>query len=139
MPRTPGSPDAARSGMMRAVTLNLFRDWVRDDWADAKDREPLALLTEPVAEQNVRLTKQIGILRQQVQELSAAVGVLLKVVAERGDLDLAALEARIEREHATRCGIKAQPMVTCVRCKKSVPANTTEITAQGVVCETKCT
>jgi hypothetical protein len=125
--------------MMRAVGLTFFRDWIRDDWADVKDREPLAFATEPVAEQVVRLTKQIGVMRAQVQELSAAVAVLLKVVAERGDVDLAALEARIEREHAARCAVRSAPPVVCVRCKKTVPANTTEITAQGVVCETKCT
>lgn len=123
---------------MRAVGLTFFRDWMRDDWADQKDREPLAFSTEPVAEHVVRLTKQIGVMRAQVQELSAVVAVLLKVVAERGDPDLAALEARIEREHGARCAVRVPPPVVCVRCKKSVPANTTEITAQGVVCETAC-
>ncbi|HWU88106.1 MAG TPA: hypothetical protein VN253_12555 [Kofleriaceae bacterium] len=125
--------------MMRAVALNFFRDWVRDDWADVRDRDSLALATEPIAEQTVRLTKQIGVLRAQVQELSAAVAVLLKVVAERGELDLPALEARIEREHAAHCNVRQTPPVVCIRCKRTVPANTTMITADGVICETACT
>ena len=130
-----------------AVPLTLFRDWVRDDWAEVRDRDSLTFATEPVAEHVVRLTKQIGALRSQVQELSAAVAVLLKAVAADGTeagaaptgITLATLEARIEREHGARCEVRTLPPVVCVRCKKTVPAHTTEITAQGVVCETKCT
>ncbi|MGN6104114.1 MAG: hypothetical protein ACTHU0_03350 [Kofleriaceae bacterium] len=124
--------------MMPPVPASFFSYWMDPDAAARDDFEPTVFATEAVSENVVRLPRQVTILRTQVQELSATVAVLIEMLAASGQLDRAAIEARVEAVLAARCAPKPQPSVSCVRCKRAVPANKTVITGDGVMCDPKC-
>lgn len=108
------------------------------DIAKRPEYEPLIFATTVVPEHAVRVHRQVAVLRAQVQELSAAVAVLIDLVAATSSLDRAAIEERVAAVLAPRCAPRPQPPVVCVRCHRSVPANTTVITADGVMCDPRC-
>jgi hypothetical protein len=134
----PDRPRVPQAGIIAAMARSFFKYWMDTDYRQRDDIDQLAFETEVVSDSVVRVTKQVAGLRTQVQELSAAVAVLLRMLAEKGELDPAELERRVDAEIAVRCAPKPQPPVVCIRCKKSVPANTTMITGDGVVCDPSC-
>jgi hypothetical protein len=94
-------------------------------------------LTEAIAEGAELST---GLLGQHVQrlergvaELTATVSTLVGLLADRSAIDRVELEAKVD---AALDALRAEgPRVTCMRCRKTLPARLTEVTADGPVCD----
>ncbi len=80
------------------------------------------------------LAKRMNQLQQTVADLSVTVGVLTAMLAERGQLDAAAIEQRVASERAAVHATMAST-VTCDRCGQRVPGKLTVITASGTLCD----
>lgn len=120
------------------VTTSFFRHWMGPDVPAPDDASSLIFAPGQVPERQVALLRQVSVLRGQVQDLSATVAALIEALVARGGVDRGALESRVGELLAARCAPPVQPPVRCVRCQQSVPANTTVITADGVMCDPKC-
>ncbi len=81
---------------------------------------------------------------EQLDQLTAAVGVLVQMLGDAGTIDADDFRWRVEAtllndepEPATKAAdpAKAEPTITCKNCQRVVPRKDSEITARGVVCE----
>lgn len=83
--------------------------------------------------------------RAQLEQMGVLVGVLVKVLAERGGIDEKVLHYRVEAEidalaEAKRAADAAAkqprgPQVKCVRCDRMVATTATQLTPDGTVCD----
>lgn len=83
---------------------------------------------------------------ESLEQMSLLLGALVEELADRGGLDRAKLEARVERElaarkveaqstKATAAEKRAQPSSSvCTRCKKRFPSTSAFMTESGLIC-----
>lgn len=144
--------------MMPLMAVGFFEMFFDND---TRQREDINDLREHNTSLAVELSSNIGevrayavTLQKQVNDLSLAVAVMMRMLEESGQLDTKILRYRLEAEHeaieAARLAqirgryavepapVEAPPPATptlCGTCGKTVPAHQTVITADGVVCD----
>ena len=82
--------------------------------------------------------KNHRVLRAQVQDLSTAVTVMMRMLAESGALDATVLKYRVEAELEAIADARANPAaqtVQCITCGQVGPAARTVLTGDGTVCD----
>lgn len=110
----------------------------RSDINDAAREAADARFYGDLALSNVeQLRTQVLSQRDQIRDLSIAMTVLVKMLAEAGTVDDKVLRYRVEAELEERLEA-ARPQnraVTCLRCKQELPAAQTQMTDEGTVCD----
>ncbi|MBA3393184.1 MAG: hypothetical protein H0T89_11090 [Deltaproteobacteria bacterium] len=125
----------------------------RSDINDAYAEAANARFATSLAMSNLeQLGKQLLVQRDEIRDLTVAVSVLVKMLAESGALDdkvlryrvEAELEERIEAAKAAqvRQSVAAAPAeladVTCSKCLQRRDPGQTVMTGNGVVCDPSC-
>ena len=82
------------------------------------------------------LAGEVARLRRIVHELSVTSAVALKMLADAGQLDLRALQARVMAElQAPAASGAAAHDQACIRCRRRYPLNKLDLTEDGPVCD----
>jgi hypothetical protein len=153
---------ARRSGHDAGMAVGFWDMFFDSDYRQRSDINELRdqLATAADHSQVVAATSTMA---RQIQDLSVLVSMLVRMLEESGHVDGKVLRYRVEAEldnmraaresfgatsmsEALRAGgssassspVEAPPPTTptlCTKCKKTVPANRTTITADGVVCD----
>lgn len=124
----------------------LFDYWFDSEWKQRDDINELQGTAGAAAYSAEMAQQHLAQLRPLVFELSATVAVLVKMLAEAGQLDPKVLQYRIEAELEARRNWRPAPPpppspipnIKCVRCGREVPPSTTIMTADGAVCDPVC-
>jgi formylmethanofuran dehydrogenase subunit E len=110
----------------------------RSDIDDAARAAADARFYGDLALSNVeQLRTQVLSQRDQIRDLSVAVAVLVKMLAEAGTVDDKVLRYRVEAELEERLEASRPEnrTTTCIRCKQQVAAARTQVTDDGTVCD----
>lgn len=119
----------------------------REDINDA--REATEELRELAASNIAQLHRIVATQRDQLRDLSVAVSVLVKMLAEHGVLDDKVLRYRVEAEIEERLEAAKRPPpataadaalrpVTCSKCLQARSPSQTIMTEHGAVCDPNC-
>lgn len=85
-----------------------------------------------------RLKRRVATQSRQIEELSTALAVLLRMLGEAKQLDLEILEHRVDAELEMRRTPPEKPPGTCTLCGKQRPGDRLSNTAYGLVCTPNC-
>lgn len=124
----------------------IFDYWFDSEWRQRDDINDLAAESGATAYSVDILQQQVAQLRPMVFELSATVAVLVKMLAEAGNLDPKVVQYRVEAELEERRHPKPAPppppeaprVIRCIRCLREVPAERTIMTGNGAMCDPAC-
>jgi hypothetical protein len=127
----------------------LFGYWFDSEWRQRDDINDLAAESGATAFSVDALQRQVAQLRPMVYELSATVAVLVKMLAEAGQLDPTVVQYRVEAELEERRNPAPRPpqapdapdaprMIHCSKCLRMVHAERTIMTANGAICDPVC-
>ena len=124
----------------------LFDYWFDSEWRQRDDINGLAASAGATAYSVEHLQSQLYQLRPMVFELSATVAVLVKMLAEAGQVDPKVIQYRVEAELEERRKPvpfvapppEVLPMIRCTRCMREVEPSRTIMTADGAVCDPTC-
>ncbi|MEO8840014.1 MAG: hypothetical protein ABI704_00495 [Kofleriaceae bacterium] len=108
------------------------------DWRRRQDIDSVASMSEAMADNMANLGSQVTRLRAQVHDLSTAVTVMMRMLAESGALDATVLKYRVEAELEAIADARANPAaqtVQCITCSQVVPAARTVLTGEGTICD----
>ncbi|HEX7703584.1 MAG TPA: hypothetical protein VF403_22745 [Kofleriaceae bacterium] len=120
---------------MSSYLSYMFAD---TDWRRRQDIDSVASMSEAMADNMANLGSQVTRLRAQVHDLSTAVTVMMRMLAESGALDATVLKYRVEAELEAIADARANPAaqtVKCITCDQVVPAARTVLTGDGTVCD----
>ncbi|MFN0245769.1 MAG: hypothetical protein ACKV2T_02605 [Kofleriaceae bacterium] len=126
----------------------IFDYWFDNEWKQRDDINDLAGQAGAAAYGVEMLQHQLGQLRPMLFELSATVAVLVKMLAEAGQVDPKVIQHRVDAELEARRTWRpppAQPSppaplpaIRCTRCGRDVAPARTIMTADGAVCDPAC-
>jgi formylmethanofuran dehydrogenase subunit E len=120
---------------MSSYLTYMFGD---NDWRRRQDIDSVASMSEAMADNMANLGSQVTRLKAQVHDLSTAVTVMMRMLAESGALDATVLKYRVEAELEAIADARANPAaqtVQCITCSQVVPAARTVLTGDGTVCD----
>ena len=120
---------------MSSYLSYMFAD---TDWRRRQDIDSVASMSEAMADNMANLGSQVTRLRAQVHDLSIAMTVMMRMLAESGALDATVLKYRVEAELEAIADARANPAaqtVKCITCDQVVPAARTVLTGDGTVCD----
>lgn len=120
---------------MSSYLSYMFAD---TDWRRRQDIDSVTSMSEAMADNMANLGSQVTRLRAQVHDLSTAVTVMMRMLAESGALDATVLKYRVEAELEAIADARANPAaqtVKCITCDQVVPAARTVLTGDGTVCD----
>ena len=120
---------------MSSYLSYMFAD---TDWRRRQDIDSVTSMSEAMADNMANLGSQVTRLRAQVHDLSTAVTVMMRMLAESGALDATVLKYRVEAELEAIADARANPAaqtVKCITCGQVVPAARTVLTGDGTVCD----
>jgi len=120
---------------MSSYLTYMFGD---TDWRRRQDIDSVTSMNEAMADNMANLGSQVTRLRAQVHDLSTAVTVVMRMLAESGALDATVLKYRVEAELEAIADARANPAaqtVKCITCGQVVPAARTVLTGDGTVCD----
>jgi hypothetical protein len=149
-----GLHGARRPGMMGGMPATFWDRFWDSEYRQRTDIEDIRDIGSAVAYDLGRIGGEVQILRRQVDDLTVLCSVLVKMLEETNHVDSKTLryrvEAELDRMHPERSILAAaipasnaspapEPPPTtptkCSKCGTMVPANRTNITAEGVVCD----
>jgi hypothetical protein len=124
----------------------IFDYWFDSEWKQRDDINELQGTAGAAAFVADHAQRQLAQLRPMVFELSATVAVLVKMLAEAGQVDPKVIQYRVEAELEARRNWRpppappAQPLpaIRCTRCGRDVAPERTIMTADGAVCDPVC-
>jgi hypothetical protein len=124
----------------------IFDYWFDSEWRQRDDINDLAGTAGAAAYGVEVLQEQLRQLRPLVFELSATVAVLVKMLAEAGQVDPKVIQYRVEAELEARRNWRPPPPpppspippIRCTRCGRDVLPERTIMTADGAVCDPVC-
>jgi hypothetical protein len=120
---------------MSSYLSYMFAD---TDWRRRQDIDSVTSMSEAMADNMANLGSQVTRLRAQVHDLSIAMTVMMRMLAESGALDSTVLKYRVEAELEAIADARANPAaqtVKCITCDQVVPAARTVLTGDGTVCD----
>jgi uncharacterized coiled-coil protein SlyX len=85
-----------------------------------------------------RLQRRAATQSRQIEELSAALAVLMRMLGEAKQLDLEILDHRVDAELELRRAPAEQPPGICTHCGKQRPGERLSNSPYGLVCTPKC-
>jgi hypothetical protein len=109
-----------------------------NDWRRRQDIDSVTQMSEVMADNVANLGAQVTRLKAQVLDLSTAVTVMMRMLADSGALDATVLKYRVEAELEAIADARANPAaqtVKCIACDNVVPAASTVLTGDGAVCD----
>lgn len=124
----------------------LFDYWFDSEWKQRDDINELQGTAGAAAYGVEVLSQQLAQLRPLVFELSATVAVLVKMLAESGQVDPKVIQYRVQAELEARRNWRPPPpppaaplpAIRCTRCGRDVLPERTIMTADGAVCDPTC-
>jgi len=140
-------------GKLAAMGVSFFEMFFDSDYrqrSDINDARDEAAEVREVALTNIaQLHRIVATQRDQIRDLSVAVSVLVKMLAEQGVLDDKVLRYRVEAEVEERIEAAKRPApvtdedtqlrpMTCTRCQQTRAPSQTIMTADGAVCDPSC-
>lgn len=120
---------------MSSYLSYMFAD---TDWRRRQDIDSVTSMNEAMADNMANLGSQVTRLKAQVHDLSTAVTVMMRMLAESGALDATVLKYRVEAELEAIADARANPAaqtVKCITCGQVVPAARTVLTGDGTICD----
>lgn len=123
-----------------------WNEWEEQQIRDARGYAGGAAFESQMALESVAELRGVVLQqRAQIEQMGVLVGVLVKILAERGGIDEKVLHYRVEAEidalteakaaRAAAASKPAGPLVKCVRCDRMVPTTATLLTPEGTTCD----
>jgi hypothetical protein len=127
-------------------TSSYFRYWFDTEYRQRRDIDATSDEIHALDDQATQQAIATISMHTQIAELSATVSVLMKMLAEAGQLDMKVLRYRVEAElDARHAPTEPEPPATmpteiaCAKCGKKVPPPQTIMTVKGAICDPSCT
>jgi len=112
----------------------IFGYWFDNEYRQRDDIDAATESLQQTGSEVVRLQKQLLALAPQVEELSATVAVLMKLLADAGQLDTDVLQYRVEAMLEERRAQAAEVgPLRCVRCQQPIDLARAMMTPNGLV------